>query len=148
MAETTVRALAELVGTPVEKLMEQLAEAGMDFDGPDQVVSSKDKVKLLGFLRRNHGKAEKVAEESAPRQITLKRRKVQELTVASGKQKSVVNVEVRQKRTYVKRSEVEVSEDPEREEAQRKLDESRALNPLLQTFDQWLGKNKDRIPIE
>ncbi|MCB0595185.1 MAG: NmrA/HSCARG family protein [Lewinellaceae bacterium] len=30
----------------------------------------------------------------------------------------------------------------------RKLDESRALNPLLQTFDQWLGKNKDRIPIE
>ncbi|HPF74056.1 MAG: translation initiation factor IF-2 [Rhodanobacteraceae bacterium] len=125
MAETTVRALAELVGTPVEKLMEQLAEAGMDFDGPDQVVSSKDKVKLLGFLRRNHGKAEKVAEESAPRQITLKRRKVQELTVASGKQKSVVNVEVRQKRTYVKRSEVEVSEDPEREEAQRKLDESR-----------------------
>lgn len=30
----------------------------------------------------------------------------------------------------------------------RKLDESRALNPLLQTFDQWLGKNKDRIPTE
>ncbi|MCB1560931.1 MAG: translation initiation factor IF-2 [Xanthomonadales bacterium] len=125
MAETTVRALANLVGKPVEKLLEQLSEAGMAFDGPDQVVSSKDKVKLLGFLRRNHGKMEKVADDSSPRQITLKRRKVQELTVASGKQKNVVNVEVRQKRTYVKRSEVEVSDDPEREEAQRLLDESR-----------------------
>ena len=105
----------------------------MAFDGPDQVVSSKDKVKLLGFLRRNHGKAEKAADESAPRQITLKRRKVEELTVASGKQKSVVNVEVRQKRTYVKRSEVEVSDDPEREEAQRLLEESRARQEAEET---------------
>jgi len=29
----------------------------------------------------------------------------------------------------------------------RDLDESRALNPALQTFDQWLEKNKDRIPL-
>jgi uncharacterized protein YbjT (DUF2867 family) len=30
----------------------------------------------------------------------------------------------------------------------RKLDEARALNPSLQTFEQWLSKNKERIPIE
>jgi uncharacterized protein YbjT (DUF2867 family) len=30
----------------------------------------------------------------------------------------------------------------------RKLDVSRSLNPDLQTFEQWLGKNKDRIPLE
>ncbi|MBS7457584.1 translation initiation factor IF-2 [Coralloluteibacterium stylophorae] len=126
MSEVTVRTLAKLVGTPVEKLMEQLGEAGMTFDGPDQVVTPTEKMKLLGFLRRTHGKTETPAAEDAPRQITLKRRKVQELTVAAGKSKSTVNVEVRQKRTYVKRSDAPAQADAEREDAQRKLDESRS----------------------
>ncbi len=56
--QTTIRKLAELVNAPVEKLLEQLAEAGMRFDGPDQVVTSTEKMKLLGFLRRTHGKAD------------------------------------------------------------------------------------------
>ncbi len=30
----------------------------------------------------------------------------------------------------------------------RNLDVSRSLNPALQTFDQWLAKNKSRIPLE
>jgi len=126
MSEVTVRSLATMVGTPVEKLMEQLAEAGMTFSGPDQAVTSTEKMKLLGFLRRAHGKVEKTADESAPRQITLNRRKVQEISVPAGKGKTTVAVEVRQKRTYVKRSEVETPADAEREDAQRKLDVSRA----------------------
>jgi translation initiation factor IF-2 len=48
----------------------------MKFSGPDQVVSSTEKVKLLGFLRRTHGKKEDAGENAAPKQITLKRRKV------------------------------------------------------------------------
>ncbi|MBN8428084.1 MAG: translation initiation factor IF-2 [Xanthomonadales bacterium] len=124
MSEVTVRSLAKLVGTPVEKLLEQLAEAGMSFSGPDQMVTSTEKMKLLGFLRRNHGKAETAEDAAAPKQITLQRRKVQEITVAAGKTKTTVNVEVRQKRTYVKRSEVESTEDSSREEAQRLLRES------------------------
>ena len=59
--QTTIRKLADLVNTPVDKLLEQLAEAGMSFDGPDQVVTSTEKVKLLGFLRRAHGKADAAA---------------------------------------------------------------------------------------
>jgi translation initiation factor IF-2 len=126
MSEVTVRTLAKLTGTPVEKLLEQLAEAGMNFSGPDQVVTSAEKMKLLGFLRRTHGKTDAPEEAAAPRQITLKRRKVEEITVAAGKQKTTVNVEVRQKRTYVKRSEISTTEDPDREEAQRLLAESQA----------------------
>jgi translation initiation factor IF-2 len=126
MSEVTVRTLAKLTGTPVEKLLEQLAEAGMNFSGPDQVVTSAEKMKLLGFLRRTHGKTDAPEEAAAPRQITLKRRKVEEITVAAGKQKTTVNVEVRQKRTYVKRSEITPSGDPDREEAQRLLAESQA----------------------
>lgn len=133
MSEVTVRTLAKLTGTPVEKLLEQLAEAGMSFSGPDQVVTSAEKMKLLGFLRRTHGKTEPAEDPAAPRQITLKRRKVEEITVAAGKQKTTVNVEVRQKRTYVKRSEISVSEDPGRDEAQRLLAESHARQQAEET---------------
>jgi translation initiation factor IF-2 len=126
MSEVTVRSLAKLVGAPVDKLLEQLAEAGMNFEGPDQVVTPTEKMKLLGFLRRAHGKAEPQTEAAAPRQITLKRRKVQELTVAAGKSKTTVAVEVRQKRTYVKRELVaeQDGQRAEREEAQRLLADS------------------------
>ena len=52
MSEVTVASLAKVLGMPTEKLLEQLAGAGMTFSGPDQVVSSTEKMKLLGFLRR------------------------------------------------------------------------------------------------
>jgi translation initiation factor IF-2 len=133
---------------PVDKLLEQLGEAGMKFSGPDQVVTSTEKVKLLGFLRRTHGKAEKPAEDAAPKQITLNRRKVQEITVAAGKSKTTVAVEVRQKRTYVKRSEVDAPENPEREDAQRKLAESQARNQAevaaLNESDRRRREDEDR----
>ncbi|MCE2943275.1 MAG: translation initiation factor IF-2 [Xanthomonadaceae bacterium] len=126
MSEVTVRSLAKVLNLPVEKLLEQLAGAGMQFSGPDQVVSSTEKMKLLGFLRRTHGKDEKPVEEAGPSRITLQRRKVEEITVGGGKTKATVAVEVRQKRTYVKRAEVAGSPDAEREEAARKLAESQA----------------------
>ena len=146
MSEVTVRQLASVLALPVDKLLEQLAEAGMKFDGPDQVVTSTEKVKLLGFLRRTHGKTEKPVEDAAPKQITLKRRKVEELTVAAGKSKTTVNVEVRQKRTYVKRTEVDVPENPEREEAARKLAESQARNQAeLSAIDASDKKKRDEV---
>src|SRR5690606_24612963 len=111
-----------------------LAEAGMSFDGPDQVVTSTEKVKLLGFLRRSHGKGDQATTAAAaPKKITLSRRKVQELTVGGGRTRSTVAVEVRQKRTYVKPEEGEsqaipAGTDPERAEILRKLEESRQRN--------------------
>ncbi|MBX3689343.1 translation initiation factor IF-2 [Dokdonella sp.] len=132
MSDVTIKQLAKVLGTPVDRLLAQLGEAGMKFSDPDQVISSTEKVKLLGFLRRTHGKKEEEAPAAAPaspRQITLKRRTVSEITVAPGQRGATaktVNVEVRQKRTYVKRSTVEDNQpvDQEREEALRKLAES------------------------
>ncbi|MGB3393370.1 MAG: translation initiation factor IF-2 [Stenotrophomonas sp.] len=131
--QTTIRKLAQLVNTPVEKLLEQLAQAGMKFSGPDQVVTSAEKVKLLGFLRRSHGKDEQVVDEAdaAPKKITLSRRTQQEVTVSTGRNKATVNVEVRQKRTYVKPSNGSaqaVDPSAERAEILRKLEESRQRN--------------------
>ncbi|HEY6892624.1 MAG TPA: translation initiation factor IF-2 [Rhodanobacteraceae bacterium] len=132
MSDVTIKQLAKVLGTPIDKLLAQLAEAGMKFTDPEQVISSTEKVKLLGFLRRTHGKREAPVEAaSAPRQITLKRRTVSEITVNPGQRgaaSKTVNVEVRQKRTYVKRSVVEeeaqAQVDPEREDAIKKLEES------------------------
>ena len=132
MSDVTIKQLATVLGTPIDKLLTQLAEAGMKFSDPEQVISSTEKVKLLGFLRRTHGKQDAPVEEtSSPRQITLKRRTVSEITVVPGQRGATaktVNVEVRQKRTYVKRSAMEEEAnahvDPEREDAIRKLGES------------------------
>lgn len=135
MSDVTIKQLAQVLEMPVEKLLGQLDQAGMKFNDADQVISSTEKVKLLGFLRRTHGKNEAApeADDSAPRQITLKRRTVGELKVASGTGRGAgpaktVNVEVRAKRTYVKRSSIaeDASHDPEREDATRKLAESQA----------------------
>ena len=150
--QTTIRKLAELVNTPVEKLLEQLAEAGMSFSGPDQVVTSMEKVKLLGFLKRSHGKAEPAADDAAPKKITLARRKVQEVTVAAGRSKTTVNVEVRQKRTYVKPDEVEAPPSDERADALRKLEESRQRNleeqQRLAEGDKKRADERDRLRQE
>ncbi|MEW9624776.1 translation initiation factor IF-2 [Rhodanobacter geophilus] len=135
MSDVTIKQLAQVLGMPVDKLLGQLGEAGMKFSDPEQVISSTEKVKLLGFLRRTHGKNEPAAEtvDSAPRQITLRRRTVGELKVSTpggrgaASTAKTVNVEVRAKRTYVKRSVIaeEAGAEPEREEAVRKLAESR-----------------------
>src|SRR5690606_32466110 len=94
--QTTIRKLAELVNTPVDKLLEQLSEAGMRFDGPDQVVTSIEKVKLLGFLKRAHGKATAGDDEAVvPKKITLSRSRKQEITVGGGKNRNTVDVVVR-----------------------------------------------------
>ncbi len=144
MSDVTVRQLANVLGLDMGRLLEQLSEAGMKFSGPDQIVTSTEKVKLLGFLRRTHGKRETPVEEDAgPKQITLRRKKVSELTVSSGAAKGkTVNVEVRQKRTYVKRSVVadDKGNEAEREEALRLLQESEARRAAeeaaLQAADQ------------
>ncbi|MEP6634311.1 MAG: translation initiation factor IF-2 N-terminal domain-containing protein, partial [Luteimonas sp.] len=127
--QTTIRKLAELVDRPVEKLLEQLAEAGMSFSGPDQVVTSTEKMKLLGFLRRTHGKAETPVEDAAaPKKITLNRSRKQELTVGGGKNRQTVDVVVRKKVTLVKPSEAGEPQTDERAEILRKLEESKQRN--------------------
>ena len=137
--QTTIRKLAELVNTPVEKLLEQLAEAGMSFSGPDQVVTSMEKVKLLGFLKRSHGKADTAADDViAPGKITLNRSRKQEITIGgSGKAgrggAATIDVVVRKKVTLTKpgsgpATTAAEEQDAERAEILRKLEESRLRN--------------------
>jgi translation initiation factor IF-2 len=127
MAGITVEKLATVLGVTPERLLEQLAEAGLKITGVQQEVSAAEKVALLEHLRASHGKAK--PDLKAPSQITLKRKTVSEITLSPGGSRGggkTVNVEVRQKKTYVKRSTVaeQIEADPEREQAQRLLAES------------------------
>ncbi len=127
MSEVTARQLAEVIGIPVDRLVEQLEEAGLGSVDPDAHVSNQDKMKLLEFLQKNHGKTDSGTD--GPKKITLKRTSKTELKLAGSAGRSkTVNVEVRKKRTYVKRSVMaeQDQDDPERMEAMRKLEEVRS----------------------
>ncbi|NEX19569.1 translation initiation factor IF-2 [Thiorhodococcus mannitoliphagus] len=117
MSEVTVKQLASTVGIPVERLLTQLNEAGISASGADTTLTEQEKLKLLGYLRRSHGKSEDDDEAAAPSQVTLKRKSVSELRQPAAAPRSTagvrpppasrsgktVSVEVRRKRTYVKR---------------------------------------------
>ena len=69
MAEESVGQLAETIGTPVERLLLQIEEAGLLQRKSDDVILEDDKETLLAFLKKSHGE-----DEGAPKKITLKRR--------------------------------------------------------------------------
>jgi len=105
MAQVTVEQLAKTVGTAVDRLLSQMKEAGLPHLAADEMVSEEDKQTLLAHLKRSHGES-----ADAPRKITLKRKKVSTLrATGSGSGKRTVNVEVRKKRTYVKRDDSETT---------------------------------------
>ena len=99
MSEQTVKQLAEAVGVPVERLLTQLQEAGLARSGPDDAVSDEEKQEFLAHLKQAHGAA-----EAGPKKITLKRKQQATLKTGQGRGGRAVNVQVRTKRTYVKRA--------------------------------------------
>ena len=96
MAEVTVTELADVVGASVERLLKQMQEAGLSHSSAEETVNDEDKQKLLVYLKGLHGE-----QADEPRKITLRRKSVSTLKAGAGRK--TVNVEVRKKRTYVKR---------------------------------------------
>jgi translation initiation factor IF-2 len=109
MADVTVSQFAEVLKVPVEKLLVQLDQAGIKVQGPDDRISDEAKLELLSHLRRSHGQgSEEVNQTAAPRKITLQRKQQSEIKLAgSAGRARTVNVEVRVKRTYIKRDVLE-----------------------------------------
>ena len=128
MAQVTVQQLAEVVGTPVDKLLEQLKDAGLDFSAPDQEISDSEKLQLLEHLRQSKGS--KLGGGSGDgKKITLRRKSTSQLKVSGGQGRTAgtktVNVEVRRKKTYVKRSELIEEQEQQRKEEQQALEQQR-----------------------
>jgi translation initiation factor IF-2 len=121
MADVTVAQFAEVLKVPVEKLLSQLDEAGIRVSSSEDTISDDAKLELLTYLRRSHGQAETPGGEAAPRRITLKRKSQSELRLSGAQGRSrTVNVEVRRKRTYIKRDVLEKQAQEEQEELDRK----------------------------
>lgn len=109
MPEVTINQFASDVGVPLERLQEQLLEAGLSGKQADDIITDSEKSELLAFLRKRHGKDE----NAEPRKITLRRKTVSELKVpvaGQGRSKprsKTVSIEFRKRRTYAKRGEIE-----------------------------------------
>lgn len=117
MSKATVKQLSDIVGVPVERLIEQLHDAGIKAENADSSISDEDKIKLLESLRKHHNKDKDGPE---PKKITLRRKTTSEIKVTSsaGAGRSTtktVQVQVKKKRTYIKRSDLEQEKESELE---------------------------------
>ena len=141
MAEVTVKDFAGLIGVSPEKLVEQLNEAGVKGKEVDTLLQEDEKRALLIHLQKNKEEKE-IKKESGGRHIILKQRSTSQI-----KQKSrtgsarTVHVEVRKKRTFVKRSELnpdapepEVPEETETDE--HTSPESSIETPVVEAKDE------------
>ncbi|RUO41409.1 translation initiation factor IF-2 [Pseudidiomarina aestuarii] len=122
MEEVTLDKLAKDVGTTVDRLVQQFAEAGMKKQ-PGDSVTEGEKQALLTHLNKAHG-----GQGSAePNKMTLKRKEKSTLSIGGGPGRSKsVQVEVRKKRTYVKRSSIDEQQRAEQEQAERERAEAEA----------------------
>ncbi len=124
MADVTIAQFADVLKVSVDKLLSQLDQAGIEVSGSEDTISEDAKLELLTHLRRSHGQEDSLVSDGAPRRITLRRKSLSELRLAGAQGRSrTVNVEVRQKRTYIKRNVLEEQAQKEQEELDRKRKE-------------------------
>ena len=117
MADVTVAQFADVLKVSVDRLLTQLEEAGISVQGAEDTISDEAKLELLTFLRESHGRE---APAVTPRKITLKRKTQSELRQPVGQGRArMVNVEVRKKRTYIKRDVLEEEARQQQEELDR-----------------------------
>src|SRR5699024_5563352 len=132
---------------------------GIEVKDAEAEVTNEDKIKLLTHLRSSHGKSEG-DDATQPTRVTLTRKSVSELKVptgGAGRTRSrgaapsrTVNVEVRKRRTYVKRGDISEQEqgDPEREAAAKALEEARRQREEAKQAEREEAERRQREAAE
>ena len=120
MTQVTVKELAKAVNTPVESLLQQMHEAGLAHTSADQKVSDTEKQTLLTFLEKGTG-----SKADGSKKITLQRKTTTTLRAPGSK---TISVEVRKKKTFVKRSPEEIEAEKQKDLAKLKA-EQKAQEP-------------------
>ncbi|MCL4111171.1 UNVERIFIED_CONTAM: hypothetical protein GTU68_043084 [Idotea baltica] len=100
MSDIIVKQLAELIGAPVDSLLQQLNDAGIEVSGADDSITDRQKLKLLEFIRTGQVTTTDAAPKASGGKISLKRRSSTEVKGAQGK--SNVSVEVRRKKNFTR----------------------------------------------
>ncbi|MGH8305583.1 MAG: translation initiation factor IF-2 associated domain-containing protein [Steroidobacteraceae bacterium] len=147
MAEVTVSQFAEVLKVPVDRLLVQLDQAGIKVDGPEDRISDDAKLELLTHLRRSHGS--EADSDGAPRKITLKRKTQSELKLASVQGRArTVNVEVRRKRTYIKRDVLEEQARAQQDELDHRRHEAEEAARLESERAEAERRERERLEAE
>ncbi|WP_114811000.1 translation initiation factor IF-2 [Paraburkholderia kururiensis] len=151
MASNNVAQFAAELKMPAGVLLEQLQAAGVQKASEDDALSETDKARLLDHLRKSHGST-----DGDKRKITLTRRHTSEIkqSDATGKARTI-QVEVRKKRTFVRRDEsaeqAEASNHATAEdelELQRREEQARREAELLEKQAQELRERQERLERE
>lgn len=139
MADVTVKQLAQVVGIPVDRLLNHLQKAGLEITDESQIINEDEKRVLLSHLQSGGsiGNSEKVT----PGKITLRRKSVSQVASFDANSGKKVNIEVRKKRVYVKPTAVEEIED----EALEQLDAHNTEEVIISTAD-VIDENIDKEP--
>ena len=146
MADVTVAQFADVLKVPVDRLLIQLEQAGIPASGENDLINDEAKNQLLAHLRRSHGSDSAAA---APSKITLKRKTQSEIKMASTQGRArTVNVEVRVKRTYVKRDVLEEQARPQQELLEQQRREQEEAERLEQERIAAERREAERIDIE
>lgn len=120
MAEVTIEKLASDVGTTVDRLVQQFADAGIAKKEGD-MISEEEKKSLLDHLGKQHGAA------SEPTKLTLKRKEKTTLSVSGGAGRNrEIQVEVRKQKTYIKKPLVDEATLKAEEEARLAEEKAKA----------------------
>src|ERR1700730_12552467 len=147
MADVAVAELAEVLKVRVDRLLAQLDQAGIKVDSAEDMISEDAKHELLTHLRRSHGRDDLQA-DAAPRKITLRRKSQSELKLASPQGRArTVNVEVRSKRTYVKREVLEDQARHQQEEIERQRETEEQAKAAIERAERE-RLEKDRLDRE
>ncbi|MFM7506971.1 MAG: translation initiation factor IF-2 associated domain-containing protein, partial [Rubrivivax sp.] len=142
MAVTTVAQLAQQLNRPPAALLEQLQSAGVSKQSPDDALTEADKERLLEFLRQSHG----TAASAERKKITIVKKTSTEIKQAdaSGRARTI-QVEVRKKRTFVKRDDAPAAEEPtgpseEELDLLRREEEARAQAEAIRKQEEELAE--------
>ena len=149
MSDMKVLDLADTVGISAEHLVEQLKEAGIKVSKPDDLITEDQKQTLLSFLKQRHGKTGDDT-ISAPKKITLKRKSTSEIKLGGAARRGgkSVSVEVRKKRTYVKRSAAEEAEAAAEVERQKEAEEQAELEQQRLAEEAKLQQEQEKAKLE
>ena len=147
MAEVSVSQFAEVLKVPVDRLLVQLDQAGIKVSGPDARISDDAKLELLTHLRRSHGSD--ADSDGAPRKITLRRKTQSELKLASAQGRArTVNVEVRRKRTYIKRDVLEEQARVQQDELDHRRQQAEAAARAESERAEAERRERERLEAE
>ena len=141
MTSTTVAEFAAELKKPADTLLEQLRSAGVAKTSASDALSEADKQKLLSYLQASHGTGER-------KKITLTKKSTTEIKQAdaSGKARTI-QVEVRKKRTLIKREDEPVAEAPaepsvDHAELARREEEARRQAELIRRQEEELAEKR------